>query len=202
MKNKSLFNKGIESAKERKYLRAIAYFNKVIRTDPDNADAYSERGVSKFHVNDLKGALADMNKSLELDPFNAYRYASRAYMLEQNGDTLGAIEDYKKAIELDPDNAVSHNNLGLLEEKLGYIEKAKTRFKLADELADDSELAKEEILSEYNRNMAVDNLLSELNIPLEKDQKETYWSYIRSLFNSSNRRRDYFRFLRDIFKNG
>jgi tetratricopeptide (TPR) repeat protein len=141
-----------------------------------------------------------MNKSLELEPFNAYRYASRAYMLEQNGDTHGAIKDYKKAIELDPDNAVSHNNLGLLEEKLGYIEQAKTRFKLADELADDSELIKEEILSEYNRNLAVDKLLNELNIPLEKDQKETYWSYIRSLFSSANRRRDYFRFLRDIFK--
>ena len=200
MNSKSLFNKGLESAKKRKYLRAIAYFNRVIKNDPNNPDVYSERGVSKFHVKDIEGALADMNKSLALDPDNAYRYASRAYMLEQNGDTLGAINDYKKAIELDPDNAVSHNNLGLLEEKLGYIEQAKTRFKLADELADDSELAKEEILSEYKRNHAVDELLNELNIPLEKNQKETYWAYIRSLFNSSSRRRDYVRFLRDIFK--
>ena len=141
-----------------------------------------------------------MNSSLRLDPKNAYRFASRAYMREQGGDTKGAIEDYKRAIELDPENAVSHNNLGLLEEKLGYMQQARSRFKLADELAEDQDLIREEIRTEYQRNRIVKELLAELNISTEKEEKETYWAYIRSLFLSSERRRDYFRFLRDIFR--
>ncbi|MEQ8323288.1 MAG: tetratricopeptide repeat protein [Vicingaceae bacterium] len=200
--SQGLYKKGLESAKKKDYEKAVRYFDKAISSNPTDADSFSERGVAKFHLKDLKGSLEDMNRSLELEPENAYRYASRAYIREQHGDTQGAIDDYKKAIELDPENAVSHNNLGLLEEKLGYMRQAQTRFKLADELAEDSEMIEEEIREEYQRSQLIQNLLSELNIPREIDEKETYWTYLRSLFNSKERRRDYFRFLRDIFKKG
>lgn len=117
------------------YKEATVAFGSAIQQDPTNADLYSERGVTWFHLGNLPAALADMNKSQELEPKNPYRYSSRAYIRDAMGDTRGAIEDYKLAIKLDPEDAIAHNNLGLLEEKLGYKEQAKNRFTTADHLA-------------------------------------------------------------------
>ena len=137
MSNQRLYNKALKYVKKKDYSRAIKYFNLLIELHPSDADAISERGVSRFHMNDLQGAMSDMNKSLELEPKNPYRYASRAYIRSRKGDTKGAISDYKRAIELDPEDAISYNNLGLLEEKLGYMQQSKKRFQLADKLAGD-----------------------------------------------------------------
>ena len=197
MGNKSLYDKALSSVKKRDYRGAIKYLNQLIELNPKNADAYSERGVSKFHLKDLDGALADMNKSLELDPQNAYRYASRAYILEQRGDTLGAIEDYKKSIELDPENAVSHNNLGLLEDKLGYLEQSKKRLKLADEISRNEG----EFIPESPEN-AVGELLNELNIEVSERQKKkiSIWNYIFAVFVSKRYLKEYLSYVKSIFQ--
>ena len=200
MSIKRLYDKAINSLRRKDYPEAIKYFDLLIGLDPNNADAYSERGVSKLHVQDLDGALFDINKSLELEPQNAYRYASRAFIKAKMEDTEGAIIDYKRAIELDPENAVSHNNLGLLEEKLGYMDQSKTRFKLADKI---SEIENKDPKGQHTRNpdLVVNQLLEELNIHVEKDQKHnlSIWTYILAVFTSKKYRNDYFLYLRKLF---
>ena len=48
------------------YQGAIADFTKVIELDPDNADAYYNRGIKKSILKDLNGACADLRKSVIL----------------------------------------------------------------------------------------------------------------------------------------
>ena len=200
MSDKRLYDEALNSIRKKDYPKAIEYFNQLIKLHPDHADAYSERGVSKLHINDLEGALVDINKSLELEPENAYRYASRAFVRAQRGDTDGAIRDYRRAIELDPENAVSHNNLGLLEEKLGYINQSKNRFTLADKL---SEIENNETKGNHsgNPNHLVNELLEELNINVIKEPAQTlsFWNYVLAVFTSKKHRKDYFRFLKNLF---
>lgn len=116
-----------------KYQDALKYYNKALTDEPCNPDYFSKRGVTHFHLSNLKAALADMNTSAELEPDYSYRYASRAFIKDAMGDLNGAIDDYRIALQLDPEDGVAFNNLGLLEEKLGYSS-AKKHFDKADEL--------------------------------------------------------------------
>jgi len=117
------------------YLKAIDCFSKALLQHPENADIFSDRGVSYLHLKFEKEAMADFNHALELQPEYGYRYAARAYAKDFFGDTDAAIEDYEKAIELDPEDAVSYNNIGLLQEKKGYKVKAQMNFERADKLS-------------------------------------------------------------------
>ena len=200
MSSKRIYDKALNSLRNKNYPEAVKFFDLLIELHPDNADAYSERGVSKLHMNDLKGALSDINKSLDLEPQNAYRYASRAFIKARIGDTEGAIKDYKRAIELDPENAVSHNNLGLLEEKLGYENQSNNRFLLADKLAEIEDQSSDD-KHIGNPNIAVNELLDELNIKVVKQYNPplTIWNYMLAVFFSKKHRNDYFRFLKNLF---
>ena len=44
---------------------------KVIELDPENANAYINRGFSKHNLEDYKGAIEDYTKAIELDPNDA-----------------------------------------------------------------------------------------------------------------------------------
>jgi Flp pilus assembly protein TadD len=198
---KSLYMKALRLSKEGNYLKSIKEFNKLILQDPSNSEAISDRGVVKYHLNNLEGALEDMNTALNLDPSNPFRYASRAYIKERSGDTLGAIEDYRKSIELDPENAVSHNNLGLLEEKLGYMNRADKRFELADNLniSKDSSFNSE---SAVKRDELIQRLLSELNIPVEEKSLDRpgLINQMLAIFKSSAERKDFLKFLKNLLR--
>ncbi|AHM58605.1 hypothetical protein D770_01655 [Flammeovirgaceae bacterium 311] len=106
----------------------------AIALAPDQAQLYSDRGISYFMLGDRENSFRDFNKAQELEPQNPYRYSSRAYVKDAFRDTKGAIADYQKALELDPEDAISYNNLGLLLEKVGYQKEARQHFEKADEI--------------------------------------------------------------------
>jgi tetratricopeptide (TPR) repeat protein len=106
----------------------------AIALAPDQAQLYSDRGISYFMLGDREKSLRDFNKAQELEPLNPYRYSSRAYVKDAFRDTKGAIEDYQKALEIDPEDAISYNNLGLLLEKVGYQKEAQQHFAKADQI--------------------------------------------------------------------
>ena len=67
------------------------------------SNAYFDRGISKYELEDYYGAIADYNKVIELDPDNASAYYNRGISKYELEDYYGAIADYNKVIELDPD---------------------------------------------------------------------------------------------------
>ena len=197
---KSLYTKALKLSKQGEYSKAIREFDKILGQQPYYADALSDRGVAKYHVNDYDGALDDLNVALKLEPHNPYRYASRAYIRDRAGDTQGAIEDYRKAIELEPENAVSQNNLGLLEEKLGYMERSKKRYKLADKLSED--VNQGDVISTKERDEIVDQLLTELNIEVGKKEEapNSVIFQMISVFKSKTERKDFLLFLQKLLR--
>lgn len=202
-------NQGLKLLSQGKYQEALLFFDSFLKSHPRDADAFSDRGVVRLHLNDLKGALEDMNQARRLEPNKAYRYSSRAYVKEKMGDTRGAILDYEKAIALDPDDAIAHNNLGLLEEKLGRHNKALEHIRKADELGSpqDADII-ESGISIYQQNKVVNELLSELNIETDNQIQEenvkhswlrilkTAWSAI----SQKSARREYVVFLKSLFR--
>ena len=78
---------------------AIENYNKRIRLNPNDEEAYYYRGDAKFYLSDYKGAIADFKKAIELDPNNAEAYyniaISKKYLLDIDG-YVQYLEIYEK----------------------------------------------------------------------------------------------------------
>lgn len=209
-------------------LRAIAYrnsdmvekalleFGTALSFAPNDANIYSEMGVTYFLLKQHKNALEMMEKAVVLEPENPYRYSSRAYIKDACKDVEGAIADYKKAIELDPEDAIAYNNLGMLEEKLGRQQNAKENFAKSDELngidwdefktrlkSEGSEGGSSLNKSEGKKEVQFITKSTEpesLNTDNSEPQKPTYFSIIKKLFTSKSELKNFFKFIFKGFK--
>ena len=92
------------------YKKALSKFEKVIKEDPGNAEAYfgkAEVGILVPKVTSEE-ILAAYKKAIELDPENAYYHSSMGAFCIDEGRFIDAEEAYKKAAELDSDNASNY----------------------------------------------------------------------------------------------
>ena len=107
------FNQGIVNFYENKYREAIENYDKAIKIDPNDANAYNNRGIAKVLLGgNNKGAIKDYDKAIEIDPKSTYAYNNRGNAKVLLKDFKEAIKDYDKAIELDPNNAETYTNRG------------------------------------------------------------------------------------------
>jgi tetratricopeptide (TPR) repeat protein len=99
---KEAVGKGLRYLRNYKYDEAITEFNKAIKLDPNNVEAYYSRGFAYYYNFNYDQAMSDANKAIELNPNVAEAYAIRghAYNAKHNYDQ--AISDYNKAIDIDP----------------------------------------------------------------------------------------------------
>jgi tetratricopeptide (TPR) repeat protein len=96
------FQNGISKHRKEDYKGAIKEYDKSIKADKSNKDAYFNRGNCELALKDYKSATADFNKTIELDPNFAKAYYSRATVLVSLEKYVDALPDLDKSIELDP----------------------------------------------------------------------------------------------------
>lgn len=211
----ALFFRGLCYRKLGKFQESVNDLTTLITRLPEEADLYSERGVSYFHLKDYKTALVDMNKAVELQPENPYRYSSRAY-IRAYLDIDGAIADYEKATIIDPKDDISYNNLGLLLEKRGKLKAAQQKFKKSDAInGSGSKNRKEnsvEIEGVTTEDMqSVDDRIDKAKLKEETENtpqainqkenpKESIGKVMLDVFRDKETRKEYFTFLKGIFK--
>ncbi len=97
---------------EKKYDEAISEFNKAIKAEPNSAEAYRRRGVSKRLSDDVRGALRDFDKAILLDPTNNLTYFGRGLVYQNEGKFDLAIADYTNALAINPQYASAYYNRG------------------------------------------------------------------------------------------
>jgi tetratricopeptide (TPR) repeat protein len=107
---------GVKAVKAGDYARALTHLQKVVQTDPRNADAWNYIGFSHRHLKQFDQSLAAYQKALGINPDHrgANEYLGELYL--QMGDLgkahdrlarLGALcpsgceelDDLKKAVE-------------------------------------------------------------------------------------------------------
>jgi len=125
------------------YGRTMADYNKLIELDPDNANAYYERGDFYYEIDEYGNAIADYNKAIELDPNHVSAYYNRGCAYGEMGEYDKAIADYNKAIDLDPNDANAHYNRGVAYREKGEVPKAVSDLEKCIRLSTDSELTKD-----------------------------------------------------------
>jgi len=98
-----------------KYDDAIADYTKAIALNPNDATAYSNRGVAYGSKGAFDRAIADYTKAIALKPNVALAYTlaytNRGYTHEKKGDKEQAIADFRKALEIDPSDQYAKESL-------------------------------------------------------------------------------------------
>ncbi len=106
-------NSGTEKIIKNDNLAAIEYFNTIIRFNPDLADAFYLRGISKYNLKDYRGAIEDLSKAIQYNPIFANYYLYRGNAKQKLYDFKGAKEDYDKAIEVRPISTDAYLSRGI-----------------------------------------------------------------------------------------
>ena len=101
------------------YDAAIANYDRAIALEPDDADAYHNRGIAKDAQGDYAAAIADFNRAIALEPDDADAYHNRGIAKDAQGDYAAAIADFDRAIALEPDDADVYHNRGVAKAEQG-----------------------------------------------------------------------------------
>lgn len=99
------------------------FLDKAIKSDPDEAYFYFQRGIVRRYSDDHAGALLDYSQAIEIQPRYANGYNWRGALRDwMKGPPEEILSDYNKAIEINPDIPIYYSNYawGLVIAKAGY----------------------------------------------------------------------------------
>jgi Flp pilus assembly protein TadD len=100
--------------------KAIGDYTKCIELDPDDADAYNNRGVIWGSLGKYDDAIKDYTYIIEnIDKEYSSAYNNRGYAYERIGEYENALIDYEAAINLHPNYVTAENNLNKLIDNRG-----------------------------------------------------------------------------------
>jgi PGF-CTERM protein len=141
------------------YDSAIADYNKAIEFDPNEGNAYNNRGNTYQDLQQYDSAIEDYNRAIELDPNDAGAYNNRGNIYHDLQQYKKAIEDYNKAIERNPNLVQGYYNRGNSYYNLEQYERAIEDYNKAIELnPHDAE-------TYYNRELALGKLEVQQGVP-------------------------------------
>lgn len=86
---------------KKQYDKAIVFFDKALKADPNDSAALVGRSRAFLHLGDTAKALNDVNAAIQKAPNNAAAYGQRGVLLKMKQQTPEALNDFSKAVELD-----------------------------------------------------------------------------------------------------
>jgi tetratricopeptide (TPR) repeat protein len=115
---------GYHYYKEGKFDRAIGEFNRAIKVDPKNAEAYFWRGRALIGISRYNEATADFRMAVKLNPAYVDAYHNLGWLYARAGNNRDSITCLTKAIELKPDNGWAHYYRGRIHQEIGEVRMA------------------------------------------------------------------------------
>jgi CheY-like chemotaxis protein len=136
------FREGVSLMRNgKKFLEAIAAFDRALAIDEKFAQAWNERGICYRELNDYTNALKSCLRAVELDPGNPEMLFTLGMTLEQIGVMHknsryidSAIQVFRMVTDQLPDNLDAWNHLGICFKELGREEDAKYHFDRARDI--------------------------------------------------------------------
>lgn len=126
-KEKVLVHKGMDRVKREQFEEALEFFDRVLEMNPENADAWNNKGVALYWMGRPEEALQCYDQSLKADPGNLEALRNRAFVLRAMERFEEAIETYDQIVTIEPEASDFRNlatalvGMGMLEEALGAL---------------------------------------------------------------------------------
>lgn len=81
---------------------AIIKATRLIHGSPWLAEAWYQRGVAYFQVQDYETAIRDFRQALEINPYHFDAAAGMGQCFIKQGNLLGALQAFRRALRLNP----------------------------------------------------------------------------------------------------
>ena len=115
---------GLTSYQKSGYEDAIKHYDQAIDINPQFAEAYNNRGITKDRLGRHEEAIADYDEAIRINPQFAEAYYNRGTTKDVLGRHEKAIADYDEAIRLNTHLGEAYYNRGNAKNALGRHEKA------------------------------------------------------------------------------
>lgn len=112
------------------YVLAIQYFNQVISAKPYLAEPYYFRSVSKFMLDDFKGAEEDATECINRNPYYTAAYQLRGAARQNQEKFDLAATDYQRSLEFFPEDRLTLVNMGIVNVEMEQYEVAEKFFEV------------------------------------------------------------------------
>jgi tetratricopeptide (TPR) repeat protein len=112
----------------------IASMDAALKQNPQDVDAYVQRGVLHARLQQNIPAIADYTAAIRLDPNNVLAYNNRAIAKINLRDYYGAYLDYSQVVRIRPEQAITYNNRATARHQFGDCKGAIADLRIAAEL--------------------------------------------------------------------
>ncbi len=108
--SKDFYAHGTDSLWKGDFDAALADFDRILASDPNNVEILMDRGVAYAKKSEWDHAIRDFGKVLELDPSSADAHYNRGRAYAKKGELKRAFRDYDEALRLNPSDAGAYVN--------------------------------------------------------------------------------------------
>ncbi len=115
---------GLTAYQKGKYEDALKHYDQAIDINPQFAEAYNNRGITKDRLGRHEEAIADYDQATRINPQFAEAYYNRGTTKDVLGRHEEAIANYDQAIRINPQYAQAYYNRGNAKDVLGRHEEA------------------------------------------------------------------------------
>jgi tetratricopeptide (TPR) repeat protein len=112
--------RGAQALGRRDTLHAISHFDRAIEISPDFAEAYNQRAIAKFLLDDHEGSLADCRKAIEQMPYHFGAWAGTGHNEAHLGRWHCAMKAYERCLAINPHMTAIREAVRELREKLNH----------------------------------------------------------------------------------
>jgi Flp pilus assembly protein TadD len=107
---KMLYDKATTAYNKGDFQQAISDFTQVITINPNNAEAYNNRGTAYDGIKDYSSAIRDFTQAITINPNYAMAYSNRGASHSKLKDYSSAIRDFTRTIAINSNYAAAYNN--------------------------------------------------------------------------------------------
>ncbi len=130
---------------------AKAIYNKIIKHDSSNSDAYHLLALINLVHGEIDKAKSNIVIAIDLQPNISVYHSNYGNILYQSNDLEFSIQEHKRAIKLDKKNFQSFYSLGVVYAHLKNYEKAIEYYKKSLSIDSESSVAHNNLANVYNK---------------------------------------------------
>jgi tetratricopeptide (TPR) repeat protein len=94
--------KGAQAMERQEMPEAIRHFTRAIEIDPKFAEAYNQRAIAHYLLEDFDESIADCHRTTDLMPCHFGAWAGMGHCHAHTGRLQQALECYQKALSINP----------------------------------------------------------------------------------------------------
>ncbi|UCE38173.1 MAG: tetratricopeptide repeat protein [Thermoplasmata archaeon] len=114
MNRTELMAEGMSLVERGKYKEAVEIFNEILTEDPQDVEAWINKGCALLYLEKPRESLHCTNKALEIDLNNTIALNNKGIALFRINDFEGAEDAFNKTLEIDPKYAEAWYNKACL----------------------------------------------------------------------------------------